>query len=50
MAAFVFPTIVHANLAHKSGNRLVGKIVYLSITYELTEFIIRKEAKYSAVV
>ena len=37
-------------LAYKIGNRLVGKSEYLLITYELTEFILRIEAKYSPVV
>ena len=37
-------------LAYKIGNPLVGKSEYLLITYRLTEFILRLEAKYSAVV
>ena len=37
-------------LAYKIGSRLAGKSEYLLISYELTEFILRIEATYSAVV
>ena len=37
-------------LAYEIGNRLVGKSEYLRITYELTEFTSRIEARFSAVV
>ena len=35
---------------HKIGNRLVGRSDYLLITYKLTEFIFRIEARYSAIM
>ena len=37
-------------LAYRIGNRLFGKSEYVLITCKLTEFILRHEAKYSAVV
>ena len=41
--------MINAKLAYKIGNRLVGKSEYLLITYKITEFIFRIEARYSAV-
>ena len=37
-------------LAYKIGNRLAEKSEYLLITYNLTEFMFKIVAKYSAVV
>ena len=37
-------------LDHRMSNRLVGKSEYLLITYKLTEFIIRIEARYNVML
>ena len=42
--------IINAKACLKIGNRIVGKSEYLLITHKLPEFILRIEAKYSAVV